>query len=204
MELISQSRSDFSVNQFTPTSCMCLYTRWDINTRSQNSSEIEVKFIAVQWGESSENISVSYIYVDFYERFPSDGCMPSSLRPERIVRSNIRLRKKATRIGYINEQLWSLLHHRDLANAPRPDASLTHQNQPGFDKRGSYSFADLLVYWKHLGPGITPGRTLPWLDRHLLNRPSIQCLYNSLLINSVPAIETKAKIEINSINQYTG
>ena len=97
MELISQSRSDFSVNQFTPTSCMCLYTRWDTNTRSQNSSEIEVKFIAVQWGESSENISVSYIYVDFYERFPSDGCMPSSLRPERIVRSNIRLRKKATR-----------------------------------------------------------------------------------------------------------
>ena len=37
MELISQSRSYFSENQFTPTSCMCLYTRWEINTRSQNS-----------------------------------------------------------------------------------------------------------------------------------------------------------------------
>ena len=37
-------------------------------------------------------------------------------------------------------------------------------------------------------PGITPGRILPWLDRHL-NRLSIQCLYNSLHINYVPAIE---------------
>ena len=174
MDLISQSRSGFSVNQFTPSICMCLYTRWDINTRSQNSFWDWIKCIAFQWRESSENISVYYICVDFCERFPSDGCMPSRSRPERIVRSNIRLRKKATRIivfwdfqhcrfSYVYltglvvrlcifnsfGRFFSYIYYKvGIASQgsrllTHIDASLTHQNRPGFDKRGSYSFAGL-------------------------------------------------------------
>ena len=97
MELISQSRSGLSENQFTPTSCMCLYTRRDINTRSQNSFRDWSKMHCCSVGRKQWK-HISVLYVDFYERFPSAGCMLSSLRPERTVRSNIRLRKKATRI----------------------------------------------------------------------------------------------------------
>ena len=73
--------------------------------------------------------------------------MPLRLRPERIVRSNIRLRKKATRIivfwdfkhcrfGYVNLTalvVWLF----GYVYLTRLDASLAHQNRPGFDQRGS-------------------------------------------------------------------
>ena len=90
MDLISQSRSDLSVYRFTPSICMCLYTRKKVNTRSQNSFWDRSKMHCFQWGESSEKYQCLYICVDFYEKFPSDGCMPSRSRPERIVRINIR------------------------------------------------------------------------------------------------------------------
>ena len=87
---------------------VCLYTRWEINTRSQNSFWDWSKMHCSSVGRKQWNISVSYICVDFYEIFPSDGWMPSRSRPERIVRSNIRLRKKATRIVVF----WDFQHCR--------------------------------------------------------------------------------------------
>ena len=63
MDLISQSRYDLSLNQFTPSICMCLYTSRKINTRSQNSFWDWSKIRCFLWGESSEKyqcpISVS-------------------------------------------------------------------------------------------------------------------------------------------------
>ena len=65
MDLISQSRSDLSVYQFTPSICMCLYTRRKINTRSQNSFWYRSKMHCFQCLESSEKyhclISVSIL-----------------------------------------------------------------------------------------------------------------------------------------------
>ena len=115
MDLISQSPSNLSVNQFTPLICMCLYTRRNINTRSQNSFWVQSKMHCFQWGESSEKYQCLISVSIFYERSPSDGWIPSRLRPKRIVRSNIRLSKKTPSSMLLT----------------RLDASLTHQNRPG-------------------------------------------------------------------------
>ena len=103
------------------------------------------------------------------------------------MRSNIRLRKKATRII----AFWDFQHCRFGYVYLTALVVIASQGSrvPDASKSAVIRQAGELQLRRSVGiletPGITPGRTLPWLDRHL-NRPSIQCLYNTLHINSAP------------------
>ena len=70
MDLISQSRSDLSENQFTPSICMCLYTSRKINTRSQNSFLDRSIMHCFQWGESSEKYQCLISLCRFLREIP--------------------------------------------------------------------------------------------------------------------------------------